>query len=281
MATTGSSGKYYSPYSDISTWNTWHNMTEISQDFGIKNFTLGFIQQRESSTTPEISWAGFNATFSNDAQNPGNPGLLTQQVRALETAGSTITVSFGGEHGTDPASFMADYYNRPAMNSANFNTAVTMLAQGYQQVINVLGVDHLDFDIEGAAAVGNISAAHIRNYAIVQLQRDNPNLHISFTLPSSVEAGDEGISVNSSYHGRVEDLLVYAKQDGVKIDVVNIMAMAFGSDGGDEFAKIKTAAIAAHQDVIDTGVTDSSGMSSKLAITPWLGVNNPTEKFTI
>ena len=75
------------------------------------------------------------------------------------------------------------------------------------------------------------------------------------------------------------NILASAKHDGVKIDVVNIMAMDYGpsvDNGGQMGLDAIQAAIATEAQI------SSLGLSSKIGITPMIGVNDvASEVFTL
>jgi hypothetical protein len=75
------------------------------------------------------------------------------------------------------------------------------------------------------------------------------------------------------------NLLASAKHDGVKIDVVNIMAMDYGpsvDNGGRMALNAIQAAIATEAQI------SSLGLSAKIGITPMIGVNDvASEVFTL
>lgn len=81
------------------------------------------------------------------------------------------------------------------------------LQQKYQNVIDQYALSWVDFDIEGTA-LGDVAANNRRNQAIAGLQRNNPLLRITFTLPCSV-SGLEAEGVN---------MLKAAKLAGVRVD---------------------------------------------------------------
>ena len=62
------------------------------------------------------------------------------------------------------------------------NSDATQLQQKYQNFVNSYAASWLDFDIEGSA-LDNVGANDRRNQAIAGLQKVNPNLRVSFTLP--------------------------------------------------------------------------------------------------
>ena len=80
-------------------------------------------------------------------------------------------------------------------------------------------VNSIDFDIEGAAVLDQHSRSTpcaTRQWS--GLETANPNLQVSFTLPGCRPASTPTGSTCSKR----------AKNDGVKINVVNIMAMDYG-----------------------------------------------------
>ena len=121
-------------------------------------------------------------------------------------------------------------------------------------------VHSLDFDIEGMAVQDQHSIT-LRDQALVGLKAANPGLIISYTLPvlpTGLTA--DGLNVLSS-----------AKHDGLAIDVVNIMAMDYGSavdNGGQMGLDAIDAAIATESQIA------ALGLSAKLGVTPMIGVND-------
>jgi hypothetical protein len=103
-------------------------------------------------------------------------------------------------------------------------------------VIDRYHVHSLDFDIEGAAVQDQHSIT-LRDQALVGLKATNPDLIISYTLP----ALPTGLTADGL------NVLASAKHDGVNIDVINIMAMDYGSwvdNGGQMGLDAINAAIA-------------------------------------
>ena len=121
---------------------------------------------------------------------------------AIQAAGGHVTISFGGAAGQEAA--------------LTASSAASLQAE-YQSVIDRYHVNSLDFDIEGAAVQDQHSIT-LRDHAIAGLQATNPGLTISYTLPV-LPTGLTADGLN---------LLASSKHDGVKIDVVNIMAMDYG-----------------------------------------------------
>src|SRR5439155_7102269 len=76
----------------------------------------------------------------------------------------------------------------------------------------------LDFDIEGGNLEKNPAASQRRNAVLAELQKKNPGLIISYTLP----VDPHGISRAS------QNLVADAKAKGVKVHSANLMVMYFG-----------------------------------------------------
>jgi len=94
---------------------------------------------------------------------------------------------------------------------------VASLQAAYQSVVSNYSLSHVDFDIEGAA-VADPASIDRRDRAIAGLQQANPGLVVSYTLPV-LPTGLTQDGIN---------LLQNAVNDGVRVDVVNIMTMDYG-----------------------------------------------------
>jgi len=235
----------FSPYIDMSLYKS-QNLTQIVQESGVEDITLAFML---NSGADQIGWGGMG-TIQNDGLPAGSSML--EQIEAVQQMGVNVRVSFGGAMGSEPA--------------LQFSSA-DALADAYQSVIDRYHVNSLDFDIEGGA-IANSAANHLRNEALLAVNEANPDLDISFTLPV--------MPTGLTYEGI--NLLAQAKQDGVDIDVVNIMAMDYGAyaDSGDM-----------GQDAIDAALATISqlrelGIGAKVGITPMIGINDvQSEVFTV
>jgi len=171
----------------------------ISQTAGIENFTLAFML----ASSEGIGWQGAGSIEDDTLYTPsGATTTILEQVQAIQAAGGNITISFGGAAGTEAA--------LAAPNA-------TVLQAQYQSVIDRYAITSIDFDIEGAAVQDQQSIA-MRDEAIVGLQAANPDLKVSFTLPV-LPTGLVADGLN---------LLQSAMDHGVRVDMVNIMAMDYG-----------------------------------------------------
>jgi hypothetical protein len=243
--TGGNLAAEFSPYIDMAMPQD-ANLSAISAASGIHNFTLAFML----SSGTGIGWQGAG-TVSDDTLSNGT--TILSQVQAIQAAGGDVSISFGGAAGQE---------------AALTATSATSLQAEYQSVIDRYHVHSLDFDIEGAAVQDQHSIT-LRDQALAGLEAANPDLVISYTLPvlpSGLTA--EGVNVLAS-----------AKNDGLKIDVVNIMTMDYGSsvdNGGQMGLDAINAAIATEKQIVDLG------LSSKVGITPMIGVNDiSSEVFTL
>ena len=238
------SSKVFAPYIDMGLTADWQ-LTTIQQQSGIKVFTMGFVVGNGGCTP---TWGGVGATVANDTLPNGTTILsLIQGVRA---AGGDVIISFGGASGTELAQGC---------------TTVSSLQAAYQAVLTKYSVNsstpvRLDFDIEGGATTDQASITR-RNQALKNLKSANPNLKISYTLPV-LPTGLIASGVN---------ILNSVKTDGLSLDVVNVMAMDYGSandNGGQMGLSAQQAASNTHNQVVAAGLTASIG------VTPMIGIND-------
>lgn len=303
------SDKFYSPYLDMTL--PGDSFDKLAKDSGIKDFTLAFMQGLKSQIEgtqglatdwlkmgekPMLGWGGLSNT--NIPQ-----GVIIDQVREIEKLGGDVTISFGGYTGRDIAVLTRQYGDQldgnrnDQMTAAEMAKAVKHLASQYQSVIDTYGVNRLDFDIENSTVSGNdihkyktvndTEANHIRNLAIKQLQEANPDLFVSYTVATN----PNGLNKTEANSGFVFQMFQQAKADGVKIDVVNIMAMDYFSDTVDiDMGETAiNAAKAVYKQLTDPTSQGGVGMTGiKIGITPMIGLNdywdvadNKKEVFTL
>jgi chitinase len=222
------------PYVDMGAWPT-PVLSEMASKGGVKSFTLGFV----TSYGCKASWFG--------AYDP-RTGWQKEEIQKLRAAGGDVKISFGGASGIELA-----YYC----------TTPTTLANEYDAVVKAYSLKYVDFDIEGAA-VADPTTVQRRSQALKILQDRNPGLKISLTLPvlpNGLTA--DGVNVVQS-----------AKNAGVNLDLVNIMAMDYYQGPGDQGAKAIAAAKATQAQVKSVyGLSDSAAWK-KIGVTPMLGVND-------
>jgi len=224
------------------------NLVSIQQQSGFKAITLAFL---DATNGCAVGWGGLGGTLPTDTLPNGS--TILSIVQELQSAGVEVIISFGGADGTEPA-----------LNC----TSASQLQALYQSVINRYNVKMLDFDIEGGAT-SNQASITLRDQALVGLKAANPGLVISYTLPV-LPTGLINTGVN---------ILTSAKSDGLALDVVNVMAMDYGSSSDNGGAM--------GQDAIDAAQATESqiqeaGLSATVGITPMIGVNDTnTEIFTL
>jgi chitodextrinase len=236
--------KVFAPYIDMGLTASWQLLT-IQQQSGIKVFTLGFVVGNGGCTP---TWGGVGATVANDTLPNGTTMLsLVQGIRA---AGGDVIISFGGASGTELALGC---------------TTVSSLQAAYQSVLTKYSVNsstpvRIDMDIEGGAILDQASINR-RNQALVGLKAANPNLVISYTLPV-LPTGLVASGVN---------MLNSIKASGLNVNVINIMAMDYGSandNGGQMGLSATQAASNTHNQVVAAGLTATIG------VTPMIGIND-------
>lgn len=182
---------YFAPYQDVTIGGP--SLQSRAQSTGQKYYTLAFVDGNGC----DAEWGGRIPLDQDGSQMPN----LANDITALRNRGGDVIISFGG--GGQELALTCD-------------DASTIQAQ-YQRVIDRYSAAHLDFDIEGGAQ-GEQASYNRRNVALAALQRANPGLSISFTLPTTPS-------------GLLDDslgLLNNAISHGVSFRLVNIMTMDYG-----------------------------------------------------
>ncbi|HET9169686.1 MAG TPA: carbohydrate binding domain-containing protein [Actinospica sp.] len=227
------------PYVDMS--NNQEPMLNSAAKAGLTTYTAAFVISSGCSPI----W-GDTLPVTNDP-------TMDQEIATAKADGATPIVSFGGAGGTELA--MAC-------------TSESGLQAAYQSVITHLGVSHIDFDIEGAP-LDYTSDNDLRFQAIKGLETANPGLVVSVTLPvlpSGLAA--DGVA-----------FLDLAKQDGARIDLVNVMAMDYGSSFTGDMGQ---EAVQAAENTLTQAKADWPGDTyADIGVTPMIGQNdNSAEVFS-
>ncbi|MFE0252503.1 cellulose binding domain-containing protein [Streptomyces sp. NPDC059010] len=228
----------FAPYIDTSLYPAF-DMAASAEATGVKNYNLAFITDG-GGCTPK--WGGVT-DLGGDA--------VAAQIGDLRAKGGDVRVSFGGAAGSELAT---------TCSSAD------ALAAAYGKAVDAYKLTKVDFDVEGGA-LPDKAANTRRAQAIAKLQKAHPGLDVSYTLPVM----PEGLTQPGV------DLLADAKQNGVKIDTVNIMAMDYGpAYSGDMGTYAEQAATATQAQVKSVlGLSDSAAWKT-VAVTPMIGVNDVT-----
>ncbi|GGP57531.1 cellulose binding domain-containing protein [Streptomyces calvus] len=234
----------FAPYVDTSLSPAF-DLLASAEATGVKHYNLAFVTDGGGCTP---TWGGTGDLASNP---------VAGQIGALRAAGGDVRVSFGGAAGSELGTTC---------------TSVDALAAAYEKVVNAFDLTEVDFDVEGGA-LPNAAANTRRAQAIAQLQKAHPDLDVSFTLPVMPEGlTQDGVN-----------LLADAKDNGVRIDAVNIMAMDYGPAYSDDMGTYAEQAATATQAQIKgvLGLSDSEAWKT-VAVTPMIGVNDVvTEIFTV
>lgn len=212
---------------------------------GIKEFTLGFVVSGDGCAP---AW---------DSGIPFDDQSLTSRIEATRRAGGDVRISFGGADGTELATACEDS---------------SQLVAAYTEVIERYGIIRVDFDIEGDA-LADAAATARRAQAIALLQHAHQGLNVSFTLPAMPDGLTPGALAQ----------LTAARQQGVTVSSVNVMAMNYSGDHTGNMGRYAVqAATAAHEKVRRVlGLSDAAAWKT-LAVTPMIGVNDVTgEVFTL
>ncbi|MEU2353083.1 carbohydrate binding domain-containing protein [Streptomyces misionensis] len=183
----------------------------------------------------------------------GNDSYTDPEIARAKAEGASVIISSGGASGL-PLAWTC--------------TTQSSIDAGYQALIDDYGVTQLDFDVEGAA-VADTAAAARQMQAMKDLKATNPDLRFSVTLPVLTNGlTNDGVNI-----------LKAAKNAGVRIDVVNIMAMDYYAGTGTEMGQ--GALDAARSTLAQMQSVDSGYGYANLGITPMIGKNDDGSTFTL
>ena len=238
------------PYVDLGAWPT-PSLPQLAAATGLKDFSLGFIINGATACT--ASWFG--------AYDPAT-GWDEADFDAVRAAGGDIVPSFGGENGTELAQSCTD---------------VPSLTAQYQKVVDVYGLDRIDFDIEGAAVADHASIDR-RSAAVAAVQAAQAakgrDLKVSLTLPVL----PTGLTADGLY------VLQSAYAHGVKVTAVNGMAMDFGDSAAPNpsgmmgaYAIQSAQAVRAQIASVWTGLSTAQTWAM-VGVTPMIGQNDQADE---
>ncbi len=230
----------FSPYVDTSLYPAF-DLLSAADATGIKNYHVAFITDG-GNCTPK--WGGITDLADN---------AVAGQIGALRGKGGDVRVSFSGANGIELGL---------ACQSAD------QLAEAYGKVVDEFDLTKVDFDIEGGS-LGDAAANTRRAQAIAKLQQRHQDLDVSFTLPVM----PDGLTQTGV------DLLSNAKENGVRVGTVNIMAMDYGASFSGDMGDYAEQAATATQGQIRGALGLDDGAAWKaLTITPMIGVNDVTSE---
>ncbi|SOD75499.1 chitinase [Streptomyces sp. 1222.2] len=209
-------------------------------------YNLAFVIAEGDACTP--AWNGTEAV---------DDTAVRSRIAALTDSGASVRVSFGGASGPELAEVC---------------DSASELAEAYGAALDAAGATAADFDVEGDA-LKDSDSVDLRSAAIALLQKDRPDLSVTFTLPVMPSGLDaDGVA-----------LLDSANDHAVQVTTVNIMTMNYASSyGGDMGDYAVRAAESTHEQLRDVFGTSGSTAWGALALTSMLGVNDvDNETFTL
>lgn len=191
----------FAPYMYVGAGDQF-KLTACDDACGLKYYTLAFIIAGQQQVDGDIKYLKDPCW---DGRIPMGQNFYQEQISAIRKRGGDVIISFGGEAGreiaiveTNPAALQADY----------------------QSIIDRYHFTWLDFDIEGKNLTEHPEANRRRNSVLALLQKKNPGLIVSYTLP----VNPDGISDAS------KGLLFDAKSKGLAVHSVDLMIMFFGRE---------------------------------------------------
>lgn len=244
----------FAPYVDMTLYPV-PDLDGLARQYGVGLLTLAFLQ---ATPTGEPAWAGLPALSltSQDTQALA----IRNEISQLRAAGGDVMVSLGGANGLS----LAQSFSAAGRSAA-------ALASSYSQVIDSLGLNRIDFDIEGAA-LADRSANQLHSAALKLVQQTHPGTEVWITLPVLPQGlTSDGIAV-------IRQML----DAGVKLDGVNLMAMDYGDSAAPPSLRSMgqyaiDAANASFRQLSDLfGSHGESFGWNQLGLTPMIGVNDVT-----
>lgn len=217
-------------------------MTQVAQETGQRHFTMAFVLGSHAGCAP--AWGG---------NIPLTEPRIVNDIAGVRDLGGDVIVAFGGAVGP---------YLEHVCGS------VSALADAYLEVVDTLGIRHIDVDIEASVPLDRM------NQALAQVQRARPGVTVSFTL--MVQGDDFGLNPQLGV-----DLLVNAKATGVDVDIVNPMTMEFGSSRSNWGDAVIAAAESTLRQMADIWPEKSAAERRRmLGVTPMIGRNFNGRIFT-
>lgn len=218
------------PYIDITMPTP--SLVDVANATGVKTFTLAFALADSTGCHP--SWGG---------TIPLDDSRIIGEIHDLQAMGGNVIVATGGAAGP---------YLEYSCGSAGD------LANAYRQILDTVGTNSLDVDIEATVPQDMV------NDALAQVQQERGTT-ISYTL--RVQGDDYGVDPYSL------DVLRSAASHGVNV-MVNPMTMEFGSsrpDWGDAVIAAAESTVGQMRGVWP-GESDAQ-LYGRLGVTPMIGRN--------
>lgn len=231
-------GSVVAPYADMS--NSQISLLNDAAGAGLTQYTAAF-----------VIGSGCNQVWG-DTLPVGNDPTVDGEINDARSAGAEPIISSGGASGLPLAWTCTDQ---------------SQVVAGYQNLIDTYKVNALDFDIEGAAIADTASIQ--RNMAALKTLKDNnPDVTLSVTLPVLPDGlTSDGVNLIQAAHDA-----------GLKLDIVNVMAMDYYQGDQDMGQAAINAAKATLGQI--QGIDSSYGYGN-IGVTPMIGTNDDGSTFSL
>lgn len=232
------------PYVDAGMGNT--TLTSVASSTGDKFFTLAFVDGAN------CSWSMYNTAS------------WQTQIANLRAAGGDVSVSFGG-YTTDNG----------GTDLGNTCSSAGAAAAQIENVVTTFDLTHIDFDIE-AAELTNHADVDRTNQALAQVRSWASGAGRSLSIAVTLPALPSGLSSDGQY------VLNSGKSAGFTPNIVNIMAMDYGSSGTEMGSAANQGMDGAASQVASTYGKSLAQGYAMLGVTPMIGQNDSAgEIFTV
>lgn len=222
--------KMLAPFVDMVSWvDTTNNYSingvpdlgKIYDDIGLDYFNLGFVRVSDSKPleddgTIRWCWGGYY-NLSPKGDDGTHYAGIKRSIANLRSRGGDVIVSVGGQLG-----------KAPWVVSSN----VDKLAQMYLEIIDAYGLKRIDLDIEESNQGYEVNLA---NAKAVKKAQDQTEVEVTLTIPV----------MPSGWSSTQENLIKAYLESGVKVKMVNIMAMCYGGGlySGEDYGDASIRAI--------------------------------------
>ncbi|WP_436936254.1 carbohydrate-binding protein [Halovenus marina] len=201
--TAAATGGIYSPY--VGTWGPGVD-NAISRD--VDHVVFG--PAGDATDDGEVNPAWLSQCKGGCSEQPLDRHL--PDVQRMQDNGISVGLMVGG------------YQGRVIARDAD---SVSELKQGYETVLDTLGISHIDIDDENAddwSRPENLNM--LRAKALSQLQDERPDLTVGYT----VAADARGMNSNTGTHSPGEHWIEEIAETDLELDYVQLMVMHLGSD---------------------------------------------------
>ncbi|ELY97756.1 PKD domain-containing protein [Natrialba aegyptia] len=187
--------RWFAPYQ-----GTWQDIVGETLNANTNRVVLSFVGDGTDDGDVTPGWlAGCNQPPCDD--EPLETYL--DEIQTLQDEGIEVGVAIGGWQG------------RVVARDAE---SATELKDAYAEILDTLGVTHLDIDDENAHRRDR-TIYELRNEALAMLQAERPNVTVGYTVPAT----ENGIA--NSEHAQARTWVEDAATKGVNLAYVNIMTM--------------------------------------------------------